>query len=190
MHVTSDGWAGCSRAHALSAKIRPAIGAMIGPLGRARVAKLASRQPQPTSHGRAHARASGARDCASPPLGKPLLCRASRCNPRLQARPPVDVRPLGRRRGPAVRSGAGRVGRRPNPHTPRPASRGSLGRPPRRGLYPFPSRPAGGRTRFPEAGGGVECTRLEGGEAGYVLFKTLLGSRFWLSRSAFSSFQS
>lgn len=149
----------------------------------ARCQTLFPSAPALRSRSHAHARASGARACASPPFGRPPLCRASRRSPVPRARPPADIR------GPAVRIGASRPGRRPGPHSP-PASHGSLGRPPRRGLHPVSSRPAGGKTRSPEAAGGEDAAGLEGGEAGNVLLKTLLGIRFWLSRRAFFPFQS
>lgn len=65
------------------------------------------------SCGRAHARASRACACASPPFGRTPLCRASRSSLGQRARPPADIRLPGRRRGLAVRSRTGRKGRSP-----------------------------------------------------------------------------
>lgn len=147
--------------------------------------------PARPSYGRAHARLSGARACASPPFGRPPLCRASRSSLGPRARPPAGVRTPGRRCGITVRSGEGGEGRSPERRTLRPASHGSLGHPLRRGLHPVRSRRAWRMDpTSPEAAGGVDSLGLGCGEAGNVLFKTLLGSRFWLSRNAFLTFQS
>ena len=63
--------------------------------------------------GRAHVRAPGARACASSPFGRPLRRRASRSRLGPRARPPAVFPRLDAARGPPVRSGAGREGRRP-----------------------------------------------------------------------------